>query len=225
PAEHYAKDPENRLLARGPRHRVDAESVRDIALAAGGLLTPTVGGPSVFAPQPDGVAALSIGGGQWNTESGPNRYRRGMYTFQKRLTPYPAFMLFDAPGRELTCIRRQRSNTPLQALNTLNDVVYVEAAQAMARRVLKEGWGGPEQRVRFAFRLCLSRGPSASESRRAIAFLQEQRAVYAAAPAEAAQVAGIDPKAPPAGADPAELAAWTLLSRVLLNLDETITKE
>ncbi len=136
--ESLAIDPTNALLARGARFRVDAELIRDIALSASGLLNPQIGGPSVFPPQPDGATTLAYSQG-WATSQGPSRYRRGLYTFLKRTAPYAAFITFDAPTSESTCVRRERSNTPLQALTLLNDAVFVEASQALARRVLESG--------------------------------------------------------------------------------------
>jgi hypothetical protein len=223
--DQHRRDPYNILLARGPRVRVEAETVRDIALAASGLLNPAVGGPSVFPPQPEGVASQSYGPIEWKTETGPNRYRRGLYTFLKRTAPYPSLILFDAPSAETTCTRRQRSNTPLQALVTLNDPVYIEAAQALARRIVTEGQGDTARHLRFAFRLCTARTPDAAEEHRLLALYQGQLARFRAEPERAAQVALADPKIAPKESDRASLAAWTVVGRVLLNLDETLTKE
>jgi len=221
-----AKDPENRLLARGPRFRVDAEVIRDIALRASGLLVEKIGGPSIFSPQPPGVTSLSYGALKWNTATGPDRYRRGLYTFIKRTTPYPAFVVFDATSRETCIVRRDRSNTPLQALTTLNDLVFVEAARALALRTLQEGGETPEQRLEYAFRRCLARRPDRHEARTLLEFWQQQRQTFAADAKRAALVALGDSKSTPAkGVTTSELAAWTVVARVLLNLDETITKE
>ena len=219
-----ARDPRDELLARGPRFRVEAEMVRDIALAASGLLNREVGGPSVYPPQPDGVTALAYGQGGWPTSVGPARYRRGLYTFIKRTAPYAAFITFDAPTSETTCVRRERSNTPLQALTLLNDAVFVEASRALARRVLDRGGSTVEDRIRFAFRSCLSRPPGDGEIQALAAFHDRQLTRFRAGAADAGKVAGVDPGAA-GGADLAELAAWTTVSRALLNLDETITKE
>ncbi len=136
--ELLARDPENALLARGPRLRLEAEMIRDQALFTAGLLNTKVGGPSVMPPQPDGIWNSPYSGDKWTESKGDDRYRRGLYTFWKRTSPYPAFMTFDAPSREFCVVRRPKSNTPLQALTTLNDPAYVEAAQALARRVQKE---------------------------------------------------------------------------------------
>jgi hypothetical protein len=220
-----ARDPKNELLARGPRFRVEAEVVRDIALAASGLLNPAIGGPSVHPPQPDGVTALAYGQAPWPTSTGPDRYRRGLYTFLKRTSPYASFAVLDAPTSETACVRRERSDTPLQALTLLNDAVFVEAAQALARRLLAEGPSDTEGRVRFAFRLCLARPPRTEELEPLVAFYEDQLARFRAGELDAARVAGTDAKNPPRSAGPNELAAWTTVARALLNLDETITKE
>jgi len=219
-----ARDPGNELLARGPRFRVEAEMVRDLALAASGLLNPELGGPSVYPPQPEAVTALAYGQGGWPTSNGPARYRRGLYTYLKRTAPYAAFITFDAPTSEIACVRRERSNTPLQALTLLNDAVFVEAARALARRVLDRGGEPFEDRVRLAFRLCLTRPPRDGEVRALAAFHDRQLARFRAGEADPVKVAGLDASA--AGSpDTAELAAWTTIARALLNLDETITKE
>jgi mono/diheme cytochrome c family protein len=217
--EAVARDPGNERLARGPRHRVDAEAVRDIALSLAGLLNPRIGGPSVYPPQPEGVTSLAYGQGAWPTSKGTDRYRRGLYTYIKRATPYATFGLFDAPTSEVTCVRRERSNTPLQALTMLNDPVYLEAAQAFADRVLREAPSTFDGRLRHAYRLCMAREPRADECRMIAAFLEAQR--------ERVKRGELKPAAGPslANCDPAEHAAWAAVARVLLNLDETITKE
>src|SRR5262249_7716294 len=133
------RDPYNRLLARGPRARLEAEMIRDQALAISGLLSHKVGGPSVMPPQPDGLWQVVYSGDKWETSKGEDKYRRGLYTFWRRTTPYPSMVTFDAPSREFCVVRRSRSNTPMQALTLLNDPAYVEAAQALARRMMSEG--------------------------------------------------------------------------------------
>jgi hypothetical protein len=159
------RDPQNVLLARGPRNRVEAEMVRDVALSVSGLLSDKIGGPSVFPPQPDGVTEQSYGAVTWTPSKGPDRWRRGMYTYLKRTSPYPAMLTFDAPNAETSCVRRVKSNTPLQALTLLNDQVFVEAAQALARRVLKESPSSDESaRVRLMFRLCTGREADAGRA-------------------------------------------------------------
>jgi hypothetical protein len=224
-AEQYARDPGNRLLARGPRHRVDAEIVRDIALAAGGLLNPEVGGPSVYPPAPEFLfqPPASYGPKVWATATGPDRYRRALYTFRFRSVPYPALEAFDAPPGEASCVRRSRSNTPLQALITLNEPLFLESARALARRVLAEGGETDESRLGHAFRICVSRGPTEDEAQVLLGLLGRQSARFASGEADPGGL--IADVAPPEGSSAAELAGWTAVARVLLNLDETITKE
>jgi hypothetical protein len=220
-----ARDPKNELLARGPRFRVEAEVVRDVALAASGLLNPAIGGPSVYPPQPDGVTALAYGKVPWPTSTGADRYRRGLYTFTKRTAPYAAFTIMDAPTSETACVRRERSNTPLQALTLLNDTVFVEASQALARRVIAEAPGPDRERACYAFRLCLSRRPDDGELEAITRFYARQLARFRKGQSDAARVAGVSSSTRPAASDAAELAAWTTVARALLNLDETISKE
>jgi len=220
-------DPFNRWLARGPRVRVDAETVHDIALKASGLLSPKVGGPSVFPPLPDGVMALAYGPIPWNVSEGDDRYRRAMYTFWKRSVPYPTMLTFDAPPAEQSCVRRNRSNTPLQALTTLNDPTFVQAARWLAWRTVAVASDDAE-RARWAFRQCVARVPSDRETTVLLALLSDARSEYAAKPKEAGQFAYADPKSPPPlppGVTTADLAAWSTVTRAILNLDETITKE
>jgi hypothetical protein len=215
-----ARDPLNVLLARGPRHRVDAESVRDIALSVSGLLNPKIGGPSVYPPQPDGVTALAYGMASWPTSKGAERYRRGLYTFIKRAAPFAAFATFDMPTSEVTCTRRERSNTPLQALTMLNDPVYLEASKALADRILRESGPETEARIRHAFRLCLAREPRTGESKLILDFYNHQ--LDRAAKGEIRVDGNTKNKPSP---ESAERAAWFAVARALLNLDETITKE
>jgi len=198
-------DAANRLLARQSRLRLDAEAIRDSALAVSGLLAPKVGGPSVFPPQPEGVMNLGQMRRPWAVSDGPDRYRRGLYTFFWRATPYPGLTVFDAPNAIQTCTRRNRSNTPLQALTLLNDRAFVECAESLADRVLQGAERGDPARVDYAFRLCLGRPPSAREGATLLAVLADERAA-----------------APGPGSD---RAAWTTAARVLLNLDEFITRE
>ena len=225
--EGLAKDPKNELLARGPRFRVEAETVRDMALAASGLLNGKVGGPSVYPPQPEGVTALAYGGPSWPTSTGLDRYRRGLYTFWKRTAPYATSMVFDSPSSDTVCVRRERSNTPLQALTVLNDPVFLDASRALARRVLAKHpeTGSTDDRATYAFRLVLSRRPRPDEVQKLAAFHDRQRDRFQKGELDAAQVAGLDPKAKAPAAEPAELAAWTTVARALLNLDEAVTKE
>ncbi len=219
------RDPRNVLLARGPRLRVDAEIVRDIALSVSGLLDCEIGGSSVYPPQPAGATALAYGMTSWPTSKGPSRYRRGLYTYLKRTAPYPSYITFDAPTSETTCPRRERSNTPLQALTLLNDTVFTEAAQALARRVANEASPSPEARIGRIFDLCLSRPPHLGELASVLAFYEDQLARFRSGDLDAKKVAGVKTTESGEGCDAAELAALTSVSRAILNLDETITKE
>ncbi len=227
--EGQARDPYNRLLARGPRFRVDAEVVRDIALAASGRLDPTVGGPSVCPPAPDFLfqPPTSYGPKPWKP-IGDDGSRRAIYTFRFRSVPYPALQAFDAPNGDFACVRRARSNTPLQALTTLNEPVFLDCARSLALRTLKEGGDSDGSRVAYAFRLCLGRSPTESESKVVTGLLRTQSDRFSKPDAKPWELAAADPAKPPAlpkGTTPAQLAAWTAVGRVLLNLDETITKE
>ncbi|MFN9271934.1 MAG: PSD1 and planctomycete cytochrome C domain-containing protein [Planctomycetia bacterium] len=226
-AEALARDPLNRLLARGPRFRPDAEVVRDVALAVSGLLTEKLGGPSVYPPMPKSVLEFNYVNLPWPEATGPDRYRRSLYTFRRRSMPDPALATFDAPNGEISCARRLRSNTPLAALTGLNEPVFVEAARGLALRTLREGGADDAARVDRAFLLCTSRPPSGYEREQLLAFLADQRQRLAAGWLDArAVVGGIPKQLPdlPAGTTPQDAAAWTLVSRVLLNLDETVTK-
>jgi hypothetical protein len=194
-------DPENRRLARQSRLRLEAELIRDSALSASGLLTPVVGGPSVFPPQPDGVMSLGQVRREWSASAGADRFRRGLYTYFWRATPHPALVVFDAPDATRACTRRMRSNTPLQALTLLNDQAYFELAHALADRVLREGPADDEGRIALAFRLAMARPPVDGERKRLVALLADARR-----------------------SDP-DRESWTTLARVLLNLDEFITRE
>ncbi|MEP7362489.1 MAG: DUF1553 domain-containing protein [Acidobacteriota bacterium] len=210
-------DPNNRLLARQSRLRLPAESVRDAALYASGLLDLRVGGPSVKPPQPKGVSEISYGfgwGGKWNNAEGPDRYRRGLYIHFQRTTPYPLLMNFDAPKASVTACRRQRSTTPLQALNLLNDPVFLEAAQTLGWRIANET--GPfDARLNDAYLNTVGRAPSASETTRLHAYYDKQKAIFDSEPASMKAL----------HASTVEQAAWTGVASVLLNLDEFITRE
>jgi hypothetical protein len=212
----FNRDPYNRLLARGPRFRMEAEMLRDAVLAASGLLSPKIGGLSVFPPQPPGIWNMPYNDDQWVESKGEDRYRRGLYTFVRRTAPYPSFLNFDAVSREICTVRRVRTNTPLQALTTLNDAAFFEAAQALARRVLAEAGPNARSRVTLAFRLCVARRPKPAELDRTQGWLHDERRFFESRPDDAARIAGV--------ADP-DLAAWTMLANVLLNMDETLTKE
>jgi len=226
-----AKDPYNRLLARGPRVRVDAEAVRDIALAASGLLNPKLGGPSVYPPAPAFLfePPVSYGPKPWPEAKvgDPDRYRRGLYTFRYRSLPYPALQAFDAPVGDFACVRRARTNTPLQALTTLNEPVFQEAARALARRTL-EAESRDDQRARYAFRRVLAREPTPNETGELLKLVRTERPRFANGELNPWNLATNDPDKPvtlPKGVTMEELAAWTAASRVLLNLDETITNQ
>ncbi len=223
-SELLERDPENRWLARGPKLRLDAESVRDVALAAGGLLAPKIGGPSVFPPQPEGIWMITYSSDSWVTSSGEDRFRRGLYTFLRRTAPYPTFLLFDGTSRELACSRRARSNTPLQALALLNDPAFVECARALARRMAGGGGASPEERARLGFRLCTAREPGPEELAVLLTLYEEEKAAYALDAGAARDLAGEELPAAGEGIDSQELAAWTVVANALLNLDETITK-
>jgi hypothetical protein len=183
-AEHLAKDPENRFYARAARFRLEAELVRDQALAVSGLLNRKIGGPSVHPPQPEGVWETAYGSPKWPSSQGADRHRRGLYTYMKRAAPYAAFACFDAPSGEFCAARRDRSNTPLQALNLLNDVVYMEAAEALGRGAAS---------AEALYRRVLGRAPTAAEREVLEGFAAKH--------------------------------GWTLAARVVLNLDETVTRE
>lgn len=220
------RDPSNRYLARAPRFRVEAETIRDISLAVSGLLSSKVGGPSVYPPIQDGVLNLGYGRAmEWKVSKGEDRYRRGMYTFWKRAVPYPNMLVFDSPQGDVSCTRRTRSNTPLQALTTLNDPTFFEAAQALGLRVWREGGSTDEERLRYAFRLATGRGPDKLELQRLLKFLQEQRANFDGNTAAAVYVSSADLNNIPPNLDLHKVAPWTMVARLILNLDETITKE
>jgi Protein of unknown function (DUF1553) len=221
----YAKDQFNRWLARGPRFRVQAEVVQDIALSASGLLNLKVGGPSVYPPIPDSVGDTSYGGFSWPQTTGEDRYRRGMYTFWKRSLPFPSLNAFDDPSAEGSCPRRARSNTPLQALTTLNEKTFVEAAQAMAVRVVKEGGADNRARAAYAFELCTARKPDSADLAALLKFWQDEFDYFEDHTAAAVKVALPNPSQMPADMNLHKLAAWAMVSRAILNLDQTVTKE
>jgi len=228
--ELYERDPYNRLLARGPRFRVEGEIVRDIALAASGLLNPKIGGPSVMPPAPSYLfePPASYAPFPWKHDTSTEKYRRALYTFRRRSTPYPALQTFDVPNGDSSCVRRQRSNSPLQALVSLNEPIFVECSQALARRIIAEGGKSDEERIRYAFRRTLARQPQAGELQELTSLLNKERQRIADGWLSASEIStGTNslPKDLPAGATPTQLAAYTVVSRVLLNLDETITKE
>jgi mono/diheme cytochrome c family protein len=229
--ELLAKDPYNRLLARGARFRVEGEIVRDIQLAASGLLNPKLGGRAVMPPAPEFIfqPPASYAPYPWKEETGEDRYRRALYTLRRRTTPFPMLGTFDVPEGNTACVRRTRANTPLQALITLNETVSVEAAQALARRILEKGGAADVDRIWYAFRRVLSRQPSDAERETLLQLIAKQKTRVADGWINPWLLAANRKEAPPENlppkVTPSELAAYTVVSRVLLNLDETITKE
>ena len=226
----YSKDPYNRLLARVPRLRVDAEIVRDISLAASGLLNPKLGGPSIFSPAPEFIyqPPASYAPFPYKEETGPDRYRRAIYSFRRRSTPYPMLQAFDAPNGDVSCVRRARSNTPLQALVSLNETLFTECSQALARETVKAGGDTDSDRITYAFRRVLSRPPGADEKAELISLMEKQRNRIAQGWLNASEIAtgkNEIPKDLPNNVTPAQLAAYTIMCRVVLNLDEAITRE
>jgi mono/diheme cytochrome c family protein len=224
------RDQFNRLLARSSRLRVEAEIVRDIALMASGLLNPKVGGNSIFPPSPEFLylPPVSYGPKPWAESKGEDRYRRALYTFRYRSVPFPALQTFDAPTADISCVRRTRSNTPLQALTTLNETLFMEAARALAAKTVKEGGLTDAARATFAFRRTLARAPTPAELAELLALKNRQLERFTTGELNPWNLATNDPDKPfalPKGVRMDDLAAWTAVARVLLNLDETITRE
>lgn len=216
-----AKDPRDRLLSRYPRRRLGAEEIRDGALAVSGLLAPKIGGASVYPPQPDGLWSVAFNGGQnkYPASMGEDRYRRGLYTFWRRTMPNPTMVAFDAPSRETCTLRRVPTNTPLQAFVMLNDPVFVECAQALGRRILRDGGDDVDSRLRYGLSLVLCRPADAAQVATLRTLLEGELARYKQDEAAATTLA-TKPLGPlPSGLDPAEAAAWTTVANVLLNLD------
>jgi hypothetical protein len=224
------RDPENRLLARGPRFRLPAEAIRDSALATSGLLVGTIGGPSVRPYQPKGLweevsfGIKTYGAQQYEQDHGEALYRRSMYTFWKRSCPPPSLATFDAPDREICTVRRERTNTPLQALVLLNDPIYVEAARSLAQRVMREGGDSNTERAAYAFRMATGRRPTAAESAVLLEELQERLIEFTQDREAATRLLAIGDSKADTSLEVGELAAWTMVARLVLNLDETITK-
>jgi len=215
-------DPENRLLARQNRVRVESEIVRDLHLAVSGLLSRKIGGPSAFPPMPEDLAKMSYANNfTWKNSEGEDRYRRGMYTFFKRTIPHPNLMTFDSPDANVACPARTVSNTPLQALMLLNNETHIEAAQALACRVLASA-SDDASRLACAMRLCVARMPAKQEVESLRGVLATARQYYAAHRDEAPRLLG---RHAPANVSPDEAAAWVVAVRVVLNLDEFITRE
>jgi len=217
-------DDQNKLYARGPRFRMDAEMIRDNALASAGLLSLKMGGPPVRPYQPPRIWESKVGGERisYDISEGEDRYRRGLYTVLKRTSPYPSFITFDAPNRNACVVRRPRSNTPLQSLTLLNDPVYVEAAKALAKRVLTEkAEAGVPEKIRYAFQLCTSRTPTARELKTLTGLYEEQ---LHSSQKDAAAAKKMFTDSNMENVEAAEFAAWYSVASALLNLDETITK-
>jgi hypothetical protein len=207
PAALADRDPYNRLFARGPRVRLEAEMIRDVTLAVSGLLSEKMSGPSVFPLQPDGIWNMPYNSDKWTVSQGEDRFRRSLYTFWRRTSPYPSFMTFDASSREFCTVRRVRTNTPLQALTLLNDPASFEAARALAGRMVAGG-ATPAARASLGVKLVLTRPSQPPEIERLVALYEQELAQYRTR-----------------GESEPELAAWTMVANVLLNLDEAITKE
>jgi hypothetical protein len=216
------RDPLNVLLARQSRMRLEAETLRDSALAVSGLLTRTIGGPSVRPPQPPGISELTYAGSaRWVESLGPDRYRRGLYIWFQRTSPYPTLMTFDSPDGNVCTVKRMKSNTPLQALTLLNDVAFVECAQELGRR-LATGPGAPNERIDVGFRTCFARKPSPGEESRLLKLFDDLREQAKSDPKSAAKLLG---KSKVEKADAVEAAAWVAFARTLMNLDEFMTRE
>jgi mono/diheme cytochrome c family protein len=220
--ELLARDPRNRLLARQSRVRLEAEGVRDVALSASGLLSQKMLGPGVYPPQPQGIYVVTQVSKQWPESKGDDRYRRGLYTYFWRSSPYPMLPTFDAPDANGTCTRRNRSNTPLQALTLANDGAFMEFARALSDRILRESSDYDEARIKFAFDAVLARQPSDFEQERLLTFVAAQRSHFETN-AEDAKAAASSSR--PESTNEAASATWTAFARVLLNLDEFITRE
>ncbi|MDA0589430.1 MAG: PSD1 and planctomycete cytochrome C domain-containing protein [Planctomycetota bacterium] len=215
-------DPRNSLLARQNRLRAEAEIIRDFSLSVSGLLSKKIGGPSVFPPLPPGVTELSYAGNfKWNTSQGEDQFRRGMYTFFKRTSPHPNLTTFDCPDANTTCVDRQTSNTPLQALILLNNVVFTEAAQSLGKQILEVKNLSDKERLNLAFESCVSRPMAGSEAGQFASLLDASRQWYEAHPDDAKKLVG---SYVVEGTSPAESAAWTATCRVMLNMDEFITR-
>ena len=222
-----AQDPDNRLLSRGPRYRLPAEMIRDQALAASGLLVRTVGGPSVKPYHPPGLYEQVVAAGPttYVQDKGDLLYRRTMYTYWKRSVPNPAMLAFDMPFRETCTVKRSRTNTPMQALNLMNDPTYVEAARCLASRAITEGGAARESRLRQGFRLVAARLPNVNELTVLQSALNRSLAEYQSNPQSAKELLSIGESTAACDCEPSELAAYTTVMSTILNMDETVTKE
>ena len=223
--QHLETDPRNRLLGRAPRYRLAAETVRDQALALAGLLSRRLYGPSVYPYQPTGMWRAAFNGERkWPNSAGDDKFRRGLYTFWRRTVPYPSMATFDAPSREICTVRRIRTNTPLQALVTLNDPAYVEAAQGLGRRLLNEGGADAGAKASFGLSLCLARPAEPEQIAELVRLYVSELQHFEKHPDEAKELA-TDPLGPlPDGTSAAEAAAWTVVANVLLNMDAVLTR-
>jgi hypothetical protein len=220
-----AKDPDNRLLARGPRLRLGPEEIRDQALAVSGLLVEKVGGPSVRPYQPAGLWQELAGGKGYERSKGADLYRRSLYTWWKRTSPPPYMMNFDSPNREQCAVFENRTNSPLQALNLMNDVTFLEASRRFAERILKNGGATPESRIRYGYRLLLAREPNDRQMGILVEAEARMASDFAANPAAAKQFVQQGESPISAGIDPLKLAPWANLASLMLNMDEAITKQ
>jgi len=221
----FEKDPDNRLLARGPRSRLPAEVVRDQALFIAGLLVEKIGGPSVKPYQPPGLWKELSGGADYKPDTGEGLYRRSLYTYWKRAVPPPMMMNFDAAGREACVVRQSRTNTPLQALDLMNDVTFVEASRVLAERMMMEGGSTPEERITYGFRLATARRPKPPERKILIEGFHHHLDTYRTDRAAALKLVSQGEFPRDEKLDPSDLAAYTTIASLLLNFDETVTKE
>ena len=223
--ELVAKDPENRLLARGPRQRLAAEMLRDQALSIAGLLVEKVGGPSAKPYQPAGLWKELSNDGDYKADTGEGLYRRSLYTFWKRTIPPPSMMNFDSAGREACTVRETRTNTPLQALNLMNDVTYLEASRKIAERMMLEGGSSAQARIIFAFKLATARSPNPRELAILEANFQRTLDRFQTKPEDALELLKQGESQVKPGLNPIELAAYAHVASLVLNLDEVVSKE
>ncbi|HCS51006.1 MAG TPA: hypothetical protein DIW81_05345, partial [Planctomycetaceae bacterium] len=214
-------DPLNKYLSRQSRIRLDAELIRDAGLLVSDLLTTKIGGPSVYPPQPDGVYTFTQVNSSWPTSTGEDRYRRGMYTFFKRSAPHPLLSTFDTPTFNTTCTRRDRSNTPLQSLTIANDTAFFEMAQMLGKRI-SDSPGTWEERLQYAFQICFARNSTDSESTRIKSYFDSQKPVFIQDQKSRTTIVGQNDDDSPISSDQ---AAWVMVARVLINLDEFITRQ
>jgi hypothetical protein len=216
------RDPDNHLLSRGPRQRLVAEAIRDSALAASGLLNPTIGGPSVKPYQPAGLWEQSGTGKTYKQDTGANLYRRSLYTFWRRTSPPPSMITFDAMSREVCTAKREVTATPLQSLVLLNDPQFVEAARKLAEHALERFPGDGAARTGLAFRALIGRTPDATETRILGRMYDEQRALFAAHPDDAKRLLAVGESRPDAAVPPVDLGAMTVVVNAMMNLDEFV---